>query len=221
MKRIGLIALLSILALSLSSCDKNNNADTNNAGVTESIEKTTGSTDASRFSAPFGLTWGMSLDDFKNLNSGDYKVSDNFDDCPFTNVTTKTPPRVLINHGEYELKFLPKHNNIKFDGLVSVEYQFSSSREENYQESLEKIKDNLDLKYGKPSEVDKKDNTTSYFYGADDGTEDGNVWLFVTEEPKDYRMWLNYTFYPKEYQEDIIREIDNIKLECKKKRNPL
>ncbi|MBZ3683761.1 MULTISPECIES: hypothetical protein [Providencia] len=213
MKKIAISFLFVISILSIVACDGPKNTATPIDNINENATKN------DRFSAPFGLRWGMSLNEIENNILGKVVIEDDQARCPLIKIKTASLKGGLKDIGEYELLILPKNQKLQFDGLIGIRYVSTSENKLNIDDLVNDLRDNLKRKYGEPTEVEvaKNGDDVSYMYDIDDYQID-----FIATKSVNYNsILLNYVFYPKEHRETLESNIKSITEECLKQRNPL
>lgn len=199
----NIIILLSILLIlpNLASCDKSGS-------------------DKNKYSAPFGLEWGMSINKLKKEIGNDIEILNNQENCPFVKVKSEILPNGLNNKNEtYTLIFLPENKVINFNGLMGVDYYYFIKNKEIYDIDFKKMLSNLELKYGEPTRKKEDDKLFEYVYYFD--LENKNIILAGHKTEYGYTIWMLQAFLPKENKNTIDQAVEKLNLECKKERNPL
>ncbi|MBJ2108379.1 MULTISPECIES: hypothetical protein [Proteus] len=195
-----LISMLLILP-NLVSCD---NSDLNK----------------NKYSAPFGLEWGMSINKLKNEIGNDIEILNSQENCPFVKVRSESLPNGLNNKNEtYTLMFLPENKIMNFNGLMGVDYYYFIKNKEIYDIDFKRMLNNLELKYGDPTRKKEDNKLFKYVYYFD--LENKNIILAGHKTEYGYTIWMLQVFLPKENRNTIDQDIDKLNLECKKERNPL
>ncbi|WP_265494601.1 hypothetical protein [Providencia heimbachae] len=213
MKKIIPTFLFIISILSISACDSPKE-------ITPPIDNITkNSAGDDRFSAPFGLRWGMSLNEVESSIPGEIAIDDSQARCPLIKIKATSLKDGLKDMGEYELLLLPKNPKLHFDGLIGIRYESTSKNKSRLDDLANDLIENLKRKYGEPTEVKAMSggNDISYMYDVDDYQID-----FIATKSEGYNsVLLNYVFYPKEHSETFKSNIKSITEECLKQRNPL
>ena len=172
-----------------------------------------------RYSAPFGLRWGDGLDDVKSKIIGKYEVVEDQKTCPLITIKTKSIKDGIKAKGEYELTILPKYKNINFSGLTGVVYKSEPTNETSYDHLLSELVENLKRRYGNPTESETKNPKEIYYLFEKENEQ--QVSLFSGKSENYFHISLHYVFFPLEHQESLKQQIDAIKEDCFKQRNPL
>lgn len=210
MKKIISIHLFAICMLSVISCDNSINNKESQVSAHASDE---------RYSAPFGLRWGESLDSIKGEIIGKYEVIEDQKTCPLIKIKTKNIKSGIRELGEYELTILPKYENVNFSGLTGVEYRSEPNNETSYNYLVTELVENLKRKYGEPKDSETKNkNEIYYFFEKENELQ---VSFFAGQSEGYFHVSLYYVFFPIEHQESLKQKIDTIKEDCLKQRNPL
>lgn len=200
-KTIGILISMLLILPNLVSCD---NSDLNK----------------NKYSAPFGLEWGMSINKLKNEIGNDIEILNSQENCPFVKVRSESLPNGLNNKNEtYTLMFLPENKIMNFNGLMGVDYYYFIKNKEIYDIDFKRMLNNLELKYGDPTRKKEDNKLFKYVYYFD--LENKNIILAGHKTEYGYTIWMLQVFLPKENRNTIDQDIDKLNLECKKERNPL
>ena len=164
--------------------------------------------------APFGLQWEMHINDFKSQNSNDFNIEDDRNACPLVILETKNLNKGLGNKEQiYKLLFLPENNRIKINGLIGVEYLFSTENKDLFNVVKESIFENLNEKYGNTTYDNEKHN-----YKYEDEYSQINLAIDETDKKSYIFLFIYYKPMINPNMDAIFKEIT---LDCKKERNPL
>ncbi|WP_156115339.1 MULTISPECIES: hypothetical protein [Xenorhabdus] len=151
--------------------------------------------------APFGLRWGMTIDEVRKLN---LKKFDEYQDKLVHTIRTKSVPIEPKYDGEYFLDFFPLNR-----GLRSISFDISDSGKnyDNLKEKFNLIASSLNNKYGKPV-LDEQNNhelVKDYEYNQ------MAIKLRLNKgERTPYVLWVSYEYYPTELltkDEPILKKL--------------
>ncbi|MEQ2027884.1 hypothetical protein ABLB84_19550 [Xenorhabdus szentirmaii] len=151
--------------------------------------------------APFGLRWGMTIDEVKALN---LKKFDEYQDKLVRTVRVESVPIESKYDGEYFLDFFPLNR-----GLRSISFGVNDSGK-NYDSLKEKfnlVASNLNNKYGKPV----FDERNAHELAKDYEYNQMMVRLRLSKgESAPYVLWVSYEYYPTELftkDEPILKKL--------------
>lgn len=165
---------------------------------------------------PFGLTWGMSLDELKSKLTDKYEIDAQEERCPLIRMTTQSVPNKIDEPVEYELNFLPKYKQLNFSGLVSAGFYYSTLSETSYRSLLDKLHNELTNNYGEPQQLAMtKADQEHYIYKSDEI----EVSLFVMKRNNNYSIAIDYSYFPKNQQVALRQNMHVITEECIKQRS--
>lgn len=165
--------------------------------------------------ASFGLKWEMTVDELKQ-NNNNLKIEYDQSTCPFIEVKANKLKDGLNNDGEqYKLYFLPKNEHVKMNGLVGIEYIYSTENEKLANLIEGDFLKNLELRYGNPIKKNSDDGYSLVFEN-----KISRVLFGFNKYEKQYVMVL-FNYNKKVFNTDMDKIVEKVNLECKKERNPL
>ncbi|OAT22136.1 hypothetical protein [Proteus myxofaciens] len=164
--------------------------------------------------APFGLQWEMNINNFKTQTNYSFNIKDDQSVCPLVILETKKLNNGFNNEGQiYKLLFLPENSKTEINGLIGIEYSFSTENKSLFKITKEDIFKNLNDRYGS-SIFDKENNTYKY--------EDEYSYINLAVDESDKK---SYIFLFNYYKPILNPNMDIISKEmtsdCEKERNPL